>query len=67
MRLTADGKLRPCLLAVDELDLRTLLRNGASEADIQALLLEAVRLKPQRHHLAEHAQVEGRAMAQIGG
>jgi len=67
LRLTADGKLRPCLLATNELDLRAALRGGASEADIQALLLEAARLKPQGHQLAEYAQVQGRAMAQIGG
>ena len=67
LRLTADGKLRPCLLAVNELDLRTPLRQGASDAEIQALLLEAVRAKPQGHHLADDAQVRDRAMAQIGG
>jgi len=67
LRLTADGKLRPCLLAADELDLRTPLRQGASQADIQALLQEAIRVKPRGHHLAECAQVRDRAMAQIGG
>lgn len=67
LRLTADGKLRPCLLAADELDLRAPLRQGASEADIKALLREAIRVKPRGHHLAECAQVRDRAMAQIGG
>lgn len=67
LRLTADGKLRPCLLAADELDLRTPLRQGASEADIKALLEEAIRLKPRGHHLADDACVQDRAMAQIGG
>lgn len=67
LRLTADGKLRPCLLAADELDLRTPLRQGASQADIQALLREAIRAKPRGHHLAECAQVRDRTMAQIGG
>lgn len=67
LRLTADGKLRPCLLAADELDLRTPLRQGADEAEIQTLLLEAVRAKPRGHHLADDAWVQDRAMAQIGG
>jgi cyclic pyranopterin phosphate synthase len=67
LRLTADGKLRPCLLAADELDLRTPLRQGASEADIKALLQEAIHAKPQGHHLADHTRVRDRAMAQIGG
>jgi len=67
LRLTADGKLRPCLLAADELDLRALLRGGGSDADIQALLQEAIRLKPKGHHLADHVPVRDRVMAQIGG
>ncbi len=67
LRLTADGKLRPCLLAVNELDLRAPLRQGADDAEIQALLLAAVRAKPDGHHLADRAEVQGRAMAQIGG
>jgi GTP 3',8-cyclase len=67
LRLTADGKLRPCLLAADELDLRTPLRQGASQEEIQVLLQEAIRAKPRGHHLADCAQVRDRAMAQIGG
>jgi len=67
LRLTADGKLRPCLLAADEIDLRAPLRQGASQADIQALLQEAIHAKPRGHHLADCAQVRDRAMAQIGG
>lgn len=67
LRLTADGKLRPCLLAPDELDLRGALRDGINDAELQRLLREAVRVKPDGHHLAEHAFVRGRAMAQIGG
>ena len=67
LRLTADGKLRPCLLASDELDLRTPLRQGVSEAQLAALLEQAIRAKPGRHHLADHAEVSDRAMAQIGG
>lgn len=67
LRLTADGKLRPCLLATDELDLRAALRDGSDDAAIQALLLEAVRRKPGRHHLADEKPIEDRSMAQIGG
>ncbi len=67
LRLTADGKLRPCLLAADELDLRTPLRQGATQADLESLLLEAVRMKPRGHHLMEQSRVGDRAMAQIGG
>ncbi|MBN1877953.1 MAG: GTP 3',8-cyclase MoaA [Anaerolineae bacterium] len=67
LRLTADGKLRPCLLAADEIDLRAALRQGAGEADLKALLQKAIQAKPLSHHLADHIQVRDRAMAQIGG
>ncbi len=67
LRLTADGQLRPCLLSDGEIDLRTPLRQGASVQDIQSLLLDGIRHKPQQHHLAEQSGVEKRVMAQIGG
>ena len=71
LRLTADGKLRPCLLAEGEVDAMSALRSGASEAEVQALLLRAVGNKPERHHLDEDvapSQLIGkRVMAQIGG
>ena len=71
LRLTADGKLRPCLLAEGEVDVMSALRSGASEAEVQALLLRAVGNKPECHHLDEDvapSQLIGkRVMAQIGG
>ncbi len=71
LRLMADGKLRPCLLADGEVDVMGALRNGASEKDVQALLLRAVEHKPERHQLDESStparSVGQRVMAQIGG
>jgi len=67
LRLTADGKLRPCLLSDYELDLRTPLRQGATIEDIKRLIVEAVRAKPERHHLDEGLSPQGRAMSEIGG
>jgi GTP 3',8-cyclase len=73
LRLTADGKLRPCLLAPEELDLRAVLRGGGTKAEIQALLLAAIRAKPGGHRLGDDgdgpvtSQQHPRAMAQIGG
>jgi len=67
LRLTADGKLRPCLLSDYEIDLRTPLRQGATVEEIKRLIIEAVRAKPERHHLSEHIIPQGRAMSQIGG
>ncbi|MBE0430977.1 MAG: GTP 3',8-cyclase MoaA [Dehalococcoidia bacterium] len=51
LRLTPDGKLRPCLLGEAEIDLRRLLRNNASPETLRRLVQQAVASKPQRHHL----------------
>ncbi|NLE76741.1 MAG: GTP 3',8-cyclase MoaA [Chloroflexi bacterium] len=67
LRLTADGHLRPCLLSDAEMDLRTPLRAGATRAELAALLAQAIRSKPQGHHLAAQGPCHGRGMSQIGG
>jgi len=67
LRLTADGRLRPCLLAESELDLRTALRAGAGVEQIKALIVQAIESKPMRHHLDECRVPEGRTMSEIGG
>lgn len=67
LRLTADGFLRPCLMSDGELDLRSALRNGATDDAIAELFLHVVRHKPERHYLAEGQKSVGRGMSQIGG
>ena len=67
LRLTADGKLRPCLLADDETDLKQPLRSGISSAGVKQLIKEAVASKPLRHHLAEGRVPKHRPMTQVGG
>jgi cyclic pyranopterin phosphate synthase len=67
LRLTADGRLRSCLLADLEVDLHGPLRNGAGEAELQGLIRQTVELKPQGHHLEELGGPQGRAMSEIGG
>ena len=68
MRLTPDGKLRPCLMAEDEIDLRTPLRNNASIEELKRLILKAIASKLERHHLEEgNVRVVKRKMSQIGG
>jgi cyclic pyranopterin phosphate synthase len=67
LRLTADGRLRPCLMSDEEIDLRQVLRSGGGLAGIKALLAEAIRRKPERHHLAEAVLARKRTMAEIGG
>ncbi len=67
LRLTADGKLRPCLLSEEEVDLREPLRRGASTEDLKELIEQAVARKPQSHHLAEGKKRNGRPFSQVGG
>jgi cyclic pyranopterin phosphate synthase len=67
LRLTADGRLRLCLLAEDEIDLRQSLRSGASLAELKQLIKAAAADKPLRHRLAEGLTSEDRPMTQVGG
>jgi cyclic pyranopterin phosphate synthase len=67
LRLTADGKLRPCLLSEEEIDLREDLRSGASPDELKRLIEKAIARKPERHHLAEGKTRNGRPFSQVGG
>lgn len=67
LRLTADGRLRLCLLREKEVDLLTLLRQGASLPELRSLILEAVWNKPWGHNLADGLVPTNRTMSQIGG
>jgi cyclic pyranopterin phosphate synthase len=68
LRLTADGKLRPCLMSDYEIDLKLPLRSGISSSDgLKKLIEEAVANKPLRHHLAEGQIPKGRPFSQVGG
>ena len=67
LRLTADGKLRPCLLSEEEIDLREPLRSGASADELKDLVEEAIIRKPKGHHLSEGSKRRGRPFSQVGG
>jgi cyclic pyranopterin phosphate synthase len=67
LRLTADGRLRPCLLSDYEIDLRTSLRQGADLAEVRELLIRSIGAKPRGHRLKENIAPKGRAMSEIGG
>ena len=67
LRLTADGRLRPCLLNEEEIDLREALRAGSGLDEIKALLNQAIQSKPKHHHLGQAQAPRDRTMAQIGG
>jgi len=69
LRLTGEGFLKLCLYYNDGLDLRGMLRRGASDAEIGAAITQAVYRKPKRHRFGSDSDMEGgiRKMWQIGG
>ena len=67
LRLTADGRLRLCLLRDDEVDLMVPLRSGADFATLRRIMAEAAYRKPWGHRLEENDIAHSREMSQIGG
>ena len=67
MRLTADGRMRLCLLSNKEINFRDTLREGGTHQDLVALFKRAVRAKPVGHELKNGVFAENRTMSQIGG
>jgi len=68
LRLTADGRLRACLMSEDETDLKTALRGGAPLDTIKNIIKDVVARKPLQHHLADSSLPDQhRPFSQIGG
>jgi GTP 3',8-cyclase len=68
VRLTADGQIRNCLFARTESDLRTPLRNGATDAELAALWVAAVAGKKPGHGINDPSFLQpDRPMSAIGG
>jgi cyclic pyranopterin phosphate synthase len=68
LRLTADGKIRSCLFSNDEMDIKTLLRHGASKKELIEFFTTAVKHKPHGHKLKGNSPGQtGRGMYAIGG
>jgi len=67
-RITADGKLRNCLFSTDETDVKSLLRQGASDEEIAKAIRESVAAKKEGHEIntARYIQPD-RPMYSIGG
>jgi GTP 3',8-cyclase len=66
LRLTCDGKLRPCLGSWLEFDIMQPLRAGASDDELRRFFLDVVERKPQQHDFRNNYQ-PGRKMVAIGG
>lgn len=67
VRLAVDGTLYLCLGQEQRYEFRPLLRGGASDADLEAAIREAIELKPQKHEFREQPGKIVRFMAQTGG
>jgi cyclic pyranopterin phosphate synthase len=68
IRLTSDGKLRTCLFSLTETDLRGPMRAGASDAQLEQLIREAVWRKELKHRINQPGFVQPqRTMSAIGG
>lgn len=77
LRLTADGKLRPCLFSESEIDLKPALRSDAPDQEIERLLRLSIAVKPEGHRvhiqnaglraIMNAGKVSSRTMSKIGG
>jgi cyclic pyranopterin phosphate synthase len=68
IRLTAEGQLRTCLFSMNETDLRGPLREGASDAELEEIVRDAVWRKELKHHVNDPGFVQpARTMSRIGG
>jgi GTP 3',8-cyclase len=66
LRLTCDGKLRPCLGSYLEFDILKPLRAGASDEELKRFFLDVVERKPEQHDFRNNYQPD-RKMVAIGG
>ncbi len=67
VRLAVDGTLYLCLGQEEKFEFRPLLRDGASDAELEAAIRSAIELKPQQHDFREQPGKIIRFMAQTGG
>jgi cyclic pyranopterin phosphate synthase len=66
LRLTCEGNLRPCLGSHLEFDVKTPMRQGASDEQLRRFFREVVERKPEQHDFRQNYQ-PGRRMVAIGG
>lgn len=67
VRLSVDGTLYLCLGQDDKLELRPLLRKGISDDNLKNALVEAMKLKPEKHEFKDKPQQVVRLMSMTGG
>lgn len=68
LRLSAEGRLVPCLFSEDTVDLKAILRSGAGDDELARALLAAAQAKPQRHEQSSQSHhSSGCQMSRLGG
>ncbi len=71
LRLTADGKIRPCLLSDTEIDIKSPMRGGCDDKELERLIRLSLEIKPERHYIGAVGEMgtgcSRRTMSQIGG
>ena len=69
IRLTADGKLRNCLFSDQEVDIKSPLRQGATDSELSQILRDSIDNKPEKHSLQSEVfrKCQSRPMVAIGG
>lgn len=68
IRMTSDGSIKSCLFYPAETNIRDAIRGGASDHDIETMILYSLNQKPEAHPPAEElAKADNRAMIEIGG
>jgi cyclic pyranopterin phosphate synthase len=68
VRITSDGKFRTCLFSLQETDLRSMLRGGAGDGELEDVIAGAVRAKEEGHLINRPGFVRPeRTMSRIGG
>lgn len=68
LRITSDGKIRPCLFSETSIDIKSALRNGADDEEIERILRLSVEIKPERHNIDRKSFLSCHTpMSKIGG
>lgn len=67
LRLTAVGKLKPCLFSKTEIDLKGPMRHGADDEELRRIFALAIDVKPEGNYLREPRKNAIDSMSSIGG
>ncbi len=67
VRIAVDGTAYMCLGQDEKLEFRPLLRGGCSDAELEAAIIEAINLKPERHEFSQVPHKILRFMSMTGG